>query len=274
MIIGRQAAPPRRFVFCQVNQAPIYARSECRGILAFKGGSDGTVRSGMVSGRWGRVRRTAPRTVRWAAWLLAVPVIAVAGCGAPQFSYVADTSAKTYFKVPYGWHRIGDSSLAAQLKSNGFSTGGGLWDVGYDADGRPSASHVLSPAATKPFALALVAPLSQMGSSEMSYNLLRDFILPVTPPRRQQAASGGFPLTRFQLISDAVITPGTGVHGVREVFSYTYPDGHTDTFDQVALTDSNDTMVYLLLVHCQSTCYSKNSSQIDTVMTSFTVRSP
>lgn len=217
---------------------------------------------------------TAGHLGRWAAWLLVLPVSAMMGCGAPQFTYVADGSAKTYFKVPYHWHKISDASLAAQLKQGGFSTGSGLWDAGYDANGMPSASHALSALATEPFAFALVTPLSPAASNAMSYNLLRDFILPVTSTSRAAAAKNGFPLTRFQLLSDAVIAPGSGVHGVREIFSYTYPDGNTDTFDQVALTNSNATMVYLLLVHCLSTCYSKNLSQIDTVMKSFTVRSP
>jgi len=205
---------------------------------------------------------------------LVVPGITVAGCAAPQFTYVADSSAKTYFKVPYHWHKISASSLSAQLKKNGFSTGGGLWEAGYDADGIPSAGHVFSALATKPFAFALVEPLSQPASNAMSYNLLRDFILPVMLQQRRAVASRGFPLKEFQLVSDSVIAPGTGAHGVREIFSYTYPDGNTDTFDQVALTNSNSTMVYLLLVHCLSSCYGKNSSQIDTVMKSFTVGSP
>lgn len=217
---------------------------------------------------------TARRLCRRVPWLVLVPVIALAGCAAPQFTYVADSSAKAYFKVPYRWHKIDDSSLAAQLKSSGFSTGTGLWDQGYDANGQPSADHVFSATATQPFALALVAPLSPAASNAMSYNLLRDFILPVTPTSRQAAAKNGFPLTGFRLLKDSVIAPGSGAHGVREVFTYTYPGGHTNTFDQVALTNSTDTMVYLLLVHCLSTCYSRNLSQIDTVMTSFTVRSP
>ena len=206
--------------------------------------------------------------------LLALPLLAVAGCAAPQFTYVADSSAKTYLKVPNYWHKIDDSSLAAQLKSSGFTTGGSIWDAGFDAAGIPSATHVLSASASKPFALALVAPLSKAASGAMSYNLLRDIILPVTSTGRQNAARSGFPLTGFQLLSDSVITPGKDVHGVREVYSYTYPNGAIDTFDQVALTNSNSTMVYLLLVHCLSTCYSKNTSSIDTVMKSFTVGSP
>lgn len=221
----------------------------------------------------GPVRFTARRGWRF-AWLLVLPAIIVTGCMGPQFTYVADSSAKAYFKVPYQWHKISDSSLAAELKNTGFGAGAGVWDVGYDAAGAPSANHVLNDAATKPFALALVAPLNQAVSNAMSYNLLRDIVLPVTATRRQLAARSGFPLTKFQLLSDNVLTLGNGVHGVRDVFNYTYPDGNTDTFDQVALTNSTSTMVYLLLVHCQSSCYSKNTNQIDTIMSSFTVRGP
>jgi hypothetical protein len=60
---------------------------------------------------------------------------------------------------------------------------------------------------------------------------------------------------------------------VRDVFEYTYPDGSVDTFDQVAYLNSTSTKVYVLVLHCQASCYSKNVSEINTVMTSFTVRS-
>ena len=217
---------------------------------------------------------TARRLGRWASWMLILPVLAVAGCGAPQFHYVADSNASAYFKVPYLWHKIDEASLAAQLKLSGFNTGSTIWDTAYDAGGMPSATHLFSAVAAKPVALALITPLNQAASNAMSYNMLRDIFLPVTPQDRQQAATRGFQLKGFRLLSDSVIAPGKGVHGVREIYQYTYPDGHVDTFDQVALTNSTSTMVYLLLVHCLSTCYSKNTSQIDTVMTSFTVRSP
>ena len=62
------------------------------------------------------------------------------------------------------------------------------------------------------------------------------------------------------------------MHGVRETFEYT--DGIvTDTFDEVALTNADQTEVYLLVLHCTSTCYSNNQTQINDVMSSFTVRS-
>jgi len=198
-----------------------------------------------------------------------------AACAAPQFTYVSDTSANAFFKVPYGWHRISDVSLAAQFKTPGSAPGqNGSWDIAYDAAPAPAAVHLFSPNAIRPFAFAFVAPLSGSASQSMSYNGLRDVLLPVTSAARQAAAQRSFPLTHFRLLRDTVIKPGPGVHGVWNTYSYTYPGGTTDTFDQVALTNSDSTQLYVLMVHCIATCYSENRDQIDTIMSSFTVRSP
>ncbi len=51
--------------------------------------------------------------------------VALSGCAAPQFTYVANSSTNTYFKVPYGWHKISDSSLSSELKSATGGAGGG-----------------------------------------------------------------------------------------------------------------------------------------------------
>jgi hypothetical protein len=107
----------------------------------------------------------------------------------------------------------------------------------------------------------------------MSYNQLRDIFLPVTSATRQSARQSGFPLTGFQLLRNTVLTQEQGVHGVRVTFDYTFPNGSTDTFDQVAFTNADNTEVYLLVLHCTSTCYQRHHSEIDTVMQSFTIRS-
>jgi hypothetical protein len=206
--------------------------------------------------------------------LLAVGM--AAGCAAPQFTYVADSSANTYFKVPYGWHRISDVSLAAQFKTPGSALGqNGSWDIAYDAATAPTAVHLFSPSATKPFAFAFVAPLNSSASQSISDQGLRDVLLPVTSGARLAAAQGGsFPLTHFRLLRDKAIKPGPGVHGVWDTYNYTYPGGTIDTFDQVALTNSDKSQLYVLMVHCIATCYSQNRDQIDTIVSSFTVRSP
>lgn len=212
-----------------------------------------------------------------ALWVVLIAGVLIAGCGAPQYTFVANTTDHAYFKVPNRWHKIADTALAAEINSGSpppAAGGGGPWSVGYDASTIPSASHALSPATRQPFAFAQVGKLNSTTQNAMSYDGLRDFFLPVTAVARQIAASQGFPLTGFRLLHDALLTPGQGVHGVHVTFDYRYPDGSLDTFDQVAFTNADNTEVYVLLVHCLATCYSQHRSEINAVMSSFTVRSP
>jgi len=212
-----------------------------------------------------KARRVVRGLVGGCALLLGVTV---AGCGAPQYTYVANSGANTYFKVPYGWHEISASALK---KITGSSSG--VWTVAYQAGSRPNASDFLSFDTSKPFVFAEIGTLSSTGMNELSYDSLRDFFLPVTSTARSTASSEGFPFTGFSQIRDQVLTPGQGVHGVRETFDYT-DSGVTDTFDEIALTNPDQTEVYFLVLHCTSSCYSSDKTEIDDVMSSFTIRSP
>ena len=197
----------------------------------------------------------------------------IAGCGAPQYTYITNSSANTYFKVPYGWHKISPSSLAAALEAATGSSGS-AWTVAYEAGPHPTANDFLSFDTSQPFVFAEVGTLTSSASQELSYDTLRDFFLPVTSTARSNVAKEGFPLTNFEQIRDQVLTPGQGVHGVRETFDYTYTDGASDTFDEVVLTNADQTEVYLLVLHCTTTCYSNDQAEINDVMTSFTIGSP
>jgi hypothetical protein len=199
--------------------------------------------------------------------------VGLSGCGAAQYTYVSDSSAGTFYKVPHAWHQISQQSLNAALTAAGGSDAG-IWATAYDADSAPSADHFLAADATKPFVFAEVGTLSSTVSNELSYNMLRDFMLPVTSAQRQADASSGFPLTDFKQLRDETITGKQGVHGVRETFQYTFPGGIADTFDEDVLTNADQTAVYFLMVHCTNACYSQNQTNIDDVMTSFTVGSP
>jgi hypothetical protein len=212
-----------------------------------------------------KARRVVRGLVGGCALLLGV---AVAGCGAPQYTYVANSGADTYFKVPYGWHQI---SAAALKKVTGSSSG--VWTVAYQAGSRPNASDLLSFDTSQPFVFSEIGTLSSTGMNELSYDSLRDFFLPVTSTARSTASSEGFPYTGFSQIRDQVLTPGQGVHGVRETFDYT-DQGVTDTFDEIALTNPDQTKVYFIVLHCTSSCYSSDKTEINDVMSSFTIRSP
>lgn len=203
----------------------------------------------------------------------ALATVGLSACGSPAYTYVADSSAKAYYKVPAEWHQISQKDLDAALKAAGGSSDG-IWSTAFDAGTAPSGANFLAPSINKPFVFAEVGTLSSAVSNELSYNMLRDFMLPVTSNSRQQDAAGGFPLTDFKQLRDQVISAKQGVHGVRETFQYTFPGGVSDTFDENVLTNADQTVVYFLMVHCTNSCYSQNQNNINTVMSSFTVGSP
>jgi hypothetical protein len=198
-------------------------------------------------------------------------MIGLSACGAPAYTYVADGSAGTYYKVPTQWHQLSQKNLDAALTAEGLS-GDGIWSTAFDAASRPSGGDFLGPDLAKPFVWAEVGTLSATASAEVSYNMLRDFMLPVSSSGRQEDTD--FPLTGFKSLRDQTITAPQGVHGVRETFQYTFPTGEVDTFDEDSLTNADQTVVYYLLVHCTNACYEQNQNAINTVMTSFTIGSP
>jgi hypothetical protein len=198
--------------------------------------------------------------------------VALSGCGAPAYTYVADSSAGTYYKVPSQWHEISQKDLDAAIAAAGGSSAG-LWSTAFDANSSPSADHNDSIDLTEPYVFAQVGQLSSTGSSELSYNAMRDLWLPVTATTRQTDDSEGFPGTNFTQLRDQTITAAQGVHGVRETYQYTF-SGVTDTFDEVVLTNADQTSLYVLEVHCTEACYSENENNINTIMSSFTVGSP
>jgi hypothetical protein len=204
----------------------------------------------------------------------------VAGCGAPQYTYIANSSAQTYFKVPYGWHKIGATALTSAEDAVG--VGPAPWQVAYEGGVRANGNDFLAFDVNQPFVFAQVGELDSTESQGLSYDTLRDIFLPVSSTARsnlsQAFASRGEPdpFVDFKQISDQVLTPGRdGVHGVREIFEYTDAlDGITDTFDEIALTNADQTEIYFIVLHCTTACYSNDQAEINDVMSSFTIGSP
>src|ERR1700689_1638382 len=124
-------------------------------------------------------------------------MVGLSGCGAPAYTYVADDAAGTYYKVPVQWPSISQKQIDALLQSEGGSSAG-IWSTAFDAGSGPNADHVLAGDLSQPFAFAEVFTLNSTASNELSYNMLRDFMLPVTSSTRSSDAQEGFPLTDFK----------------------------------------------------------------------------
>lgn len=215
-----------------------------------------------------------------AAALTVTAVLAGAGaCGAPEFTYVKNSGQKTYFKVPHEWHQIGTDALDDTLGGTNPESAKAevrqqlWWSVAYDASEDPDPDHLLTNTPTlEPIVYARVAQLTEAQQNSMSLDTLRNAFLPVTADARE-AAAASVPLDGFELVQDEVLTPANGLHGVRVVYNYELAGGVLHTFDQTALVNNDGSKVYLLIIRCTASCYRERSGELDSVASSFTVRS-
>jgi hypothetical protein len=201
---------------------------------------------------------------------LVVVGLSMAGCGlaAPQYTYVSDSADSAYFKVPPTWHQVNESSLQSAEGSSS-QEGSYLWSAAYDASAEPSVDHVFA-ATAKPVAYASVLSLSSAERNDMSFNSMRDLLLPVTSAARQAAADDKEGLSGFASLSDQLLTNGNNDRGIREIFDYDL--GVTpETFDLTVMVNAATTKLYFLLVQCSATCFASDYSQISNVVSSFTV---
>jgi hypothetical protein len=214
-------------------------------------------------------RRVARNLADGCALLLAV---SVSGCAPPQYTDVSNPGQTLDFDVPHAWHQISAQSLASELKAAGLQAPG-LWEVAYEAGPESTAADFFAFDNAQPFVFAETGTLTSAASAGLSYNALRDFFLPVTvTARKNESSQPGNALSGFRHIRDQVLTPGNGVHGVRETFDYTLTGtGEAATWDEIALTNAQRTRVYFLVLHCSTGCYSADQTQINDVMSSFTV---
>jgi hypothetical protein len=198
-------------------------------------------------------------------------------CGAPAYIYVADKSDNAYFKVPSSWHQVKAQFVtqAQTLLANSLAGAGGgtlEWSRAYADTGSPRAESLLD-ASGNPVVYASVQNMRLSLRGELSFNVMRDLIFPVTPAARQEAADAGEKLEGFQSIGYALITNKYNMRGINEVFEYDV-GGQPNAFDLTVLTNAQTTKLYLLLVQCYQACFAVHESQILAVASSFTVRGP
>ena len=202
-------------------------------------------------------------------------VALLAGCGAPQYTYVANSADRTYVKMPTTWRPIDKKALddAIGLDPSLTDEQRGLWLEGYDADNAPSPLHLFGPSAAAPAAFVSVQQIPESARGQFSLDKLRDLFYPVSPSARQAAemdpTSG---LTDFSLISDDVLTPVKGLHGVHSVFRYKMGDGPLQMIDQTAYLNDDASKLYMFFVRCSTECYQQRQQEIGNVVSSFTVR--
>jgi hypothetical protein len=196
-------------------------------------------------------------------------------CAAPSYTYAADKADHAYFKVPAGWQQVEPQAVTgaqSELSQSAAGLAGGTfaWSRAYDAAADPAPSALLI-GSHSPVVYVSVQNLNTTLRAQLSFDAMRNLLLPVTSAARQSAAASGFRLSGFNLIVSTTITTKDGVRGINELYEYTIA-GRPDAFDQTVLTNSDTTKLYLLLVQCYQDCFLSHQAQIKTVVNSFTVR--
>ena len=113
----------------------------------------------------------------------------LAGCGAPEYTYVTNSTDRTYLKVPTTWRPIDEKAMddAIGLDPTLSDEERGLWFEGYDADVAPSPLHLFGPSAAAPAAFVSVQQVPETARGQFSLDRLRDLFYPVSPSARQAA---------------------------------------------------------------------------------------
>ncbi|MFI0444996.1 hypothetical protein [Actinomadura sp. 6N118] len=223
------------------------------------------------------VAHAYPQGLLAAASVIAL-VMSLAACGSSDYTYVKNSSEKTYFKVPAEWIKIEQKTLEAAIHSDDPDSAAAQlrpklsWSVAYDAKSPPDPDHLYGLGTDQPFVYAIVRPLTQEERGSISLDRLRDAFLPVTEQSRQTLAQQNSPLSGFELLRDEELKPKGGVRGVRTTYNYRLPPMPLlQTFDVTSYA-SDEGRLYVMVIRCSARCFLDRKGELDAIARSFTVR--
>ena len=197
-------------------------------------------------------------------------------CGKSGYVYIADSSGRTYFRVPQGWTKYTKQQMlqASNLDESQSSDEGFRFLVGFDSDPKPSLDHVVDRVAQDdyPIVYAHVRELSAQARDQLSLQTIRNMVYPVDQLLNQDAAD---------LLDIKDIVLDGGIHGARTDYQIAL-QGNFDVSSsnqiirvaQIGLVDPATRLSYLFYVRCTAECFKRHRTQIDQVVESFTVKEP
>lgn len=198
-------------------------------------------------------------------------VLGLTGCGESSKLYPASKSEGVFFSVPTNWKALSTASLNKYEKESTDPEGAARqalvkWQIAYTTNKKLKVPEVFNlTAPTQPLVFARVRDLESSEINSVSYNSLRDVIVPVT-----QIIAGNDPSAPdFQILVDQEVVQ-KGARGVQTVYSFSIDDKE-QTINQTSLMSNDRTTMYIFVVRCTTECYAKNKKKIEEIVSSFTV---
>jgi len=230
--------------------------------------------------------RPRGRSVSGTAVLLSVVaalLFTVVACGSSRYEYVTNKQDGAFLRVPTSWNHEqmpGPALFGIDARNVSPEMLQGLmsreWVVGIGASQPFDNTRLLIPDAAKPKGFAQVRHLLPEEANAVSTNDLRNFVLSVDDAEAAQEAAvranpyGARLTPDFLLLTDQTVHKDSGVHGVHLVYQVQTEAGLV-TIDQTSLLDSDQKVLYQLILACSSLCYAQYGQQIGDVAKSFTI---
>ena len=198
--------------------------------------------------------------------------ISLSACGESSKLYPASKSEGVFFSVPNTWDEISSASLNKYERETAGTEGESRqalvkWQIAYSTNSKLKVSEVFDLTAPKePLAFARVRDLEGTEINSVSYNSLRDVIVPITSLMNGDDPSA----PDFEILADQEVVE-KGARGVQTIYSFSI-DGVKQTINQTALVSNDRTTMYIFVVRCESKCYDKNEKKIAEIVGSFTVQ--
>jgi hypothetical protein len=202
----------------------------------------------------------------------------LAGCGGTNYRYISNTQENLFFKIPKDWtiFRLTASDKEGRPAAipSSFERS---WHLLVDANPAPDPKHVAEHAPELPIVEAQVYVLERSANDTQSLSDLRrllydlprgadPFLNEPGASRAWEVVTGSFRDLKFP----------RGLTGTRLAINVPDPTAKDDpkkfaTLDAIAMHDVVNSRVYMLSVRCSAQCYLDRRSQIDDLMTSWTV---
>ena len=217
------------------------------------------------------IRETFPMRRPVIALLGIALVLGLTGCGESSKLYPASKSEGVFFSVPTNWKALSTASLNKYERESTEPEGAARqalvkWQIAYTTNKKLKVPEVFNlTAPSQPLVFARVRDLESSEINSVSYNSLRDVIVPVT-----QIIAGDDPSAPdFQILVDQEVVQ-KGARGVQTVYSFSIDDKE-QTINQTSLMSNDRTTMYIFVVRCTTECYAKNKKKIEEIVSSFTV---
>jgi hypothetical protein len=206
------------------------------------------------------------------ATLLAISLFALTSCSQSQL-YASNKTSGVYVAIPNGWNKISSKQLnKAEAKSTAEGAAerlaGVVWQEAYSTSPKTSPLSIFNlKVPDGAIAYIRVRDLSYDDLNSISYNSLRNLILPITTWLKNPEKAN----PQFLLYEDYERVEKIA-RGVRTIYTFEDPNGISETVDQTALVSDDRSRIYVLLIRASTKYYSKHVKELQAIGDSFTVR--